>query len=474
MLSTKTRRLGAAAAWVYLGLGAQAQANPGGVGAPAPLPSDDGRGKTPWGPGRQRSGEHFRSTAPVLKPGAFRATGADWSVAPTLQLIGRSEARWDRDLDQDRGDDQLGFTQRARFGMQAAWSGKVGILLEFQDVRPWGAQGVTTQTVPLTGVHQAFADLAICSGFDVRVGRQELAYGEERLLGGLDWSQHGRAFDGAFGRLTLDADLTLDVFGLRLAEQVEPAGNQARITGAWLTGLYGRWRPQGFDLDLYSLYLNDPDARTQGLPSQTLLTVGARGVRHQDALTLIGEFVGQYGRTRPEDDADPETIFAFAGALRATYALDAPLRPYLGAELSYASGGRGDDGTDHTFRQLFPTGHGHLGFADMVAWQNVQAAKLQAGMHPLGTHLWVDVWHFRKASAKDAAYDASGAVFQPQRLAGSPGSGRTLGTEVDLSWTVPITEAAALAMGYALFLPGDALVGDDPSHWAFGSLRTQF
>lgn len=476
------RRRGRVSAWALLALGGTApltamdtaQAAPPGVGTPAPLPTDDGRGDTPWGPGRQRSGEHFRSVARLLKPGAFRATGDDWSLGITLQLIERTEARWDRDFNLDRGDDSLGIDQRARLGLQAAWADRFGILLEFQDVRPWGAEGTTARTVPLTGMHQAFADLWICPGFEVRVGRQELAYGEERLLGGLDWSQHGRAFDGAFGRISPDTRLTIDLFGLRLAEQVQPKGEPVRITGAWMTGVYGRWRPGAFDLDLYTLYINDPDARTQPRPSQTLLTVGARGVGRLGGLTVTGEAVGQYGRTRANDAADPQTVQAFAAALRAVYAFDAKIRPYLGAEVTHASGGQGDDGTDHTFRQLFPTGHGHLGYADLVGWQNVQAIKASGGLHPLGMHLWLDVWHFRKASRDDAWYDASGTVFQPRRVGSGPGTGRDLGNEVDLSLTIPLHEAAALALGYALFLPGGAALGDDPSHWAFGSLRTQF
>ena len=314
----------------------------------------------------------------------------------------------------------------------------------------------------------------------MRVGRQELSYGEERLIGALDWAQTARAFDGVFARVTASARLTLDVFGmvLRASAWVTPDNGGARfmMSGGYFTGAVARARWQGLGFDVYGLgLLEDPGTAAAGpKPDNNRLTVGLRGFAQVGRLALAGEGVFQTGVVARS------TVLAGAFAGKATWVFSTWSSPYVLVEASGASGdATPGDATVSTFHQLFPTGHAHLGFMDYVGWQNVVGLRGSVGFRPGGAHIWLDVHHFTAWAPQDAWYAANGSVFiaaDPLRSAGDRG------TELDLSATVPLLANLALAAGAGVFLPGAGARpatgssigrGVDPSAWAFLSLRSQ-
>ena len=133
-----------------------------------------------------------------------------------------------------------------------------------------------------------------------------------------------------------------------------------------------------------------------------------------------------------------------------------------------------------TFHQLFPTGHAHLGFMDLMAWQNVVAVRGTIGFRPGGAHVWLDVHHFSAWAPEDAWYAANGSVF----VAADPlRTDSSRGTEIDLSGTVPVIANLSMAGGVGVFLPepgaqtvaGSSVVGkgSNPAAWGFISLRAQ-
>lgn len=70
---------------------------------------------------------------------------------------------------------------------------KVGISL--QDVRIWGSQSQLNKTDGLSSLHEAWGEYFFTKGFSAKFGRQELAYDDERILGGVSWTQQGRSHD---------------------------------------------------------------------------------------------------------------------------------------------------------------------------------------------------------------------------------------------------------------------------------------
>ncbi len=70
---------------------------------------------------------------------------------------------------------------------------KVGISL--QDVRIWGSQSQLNKTDGLSSIHEAWGEYFFTKGFSAKFGRQELVYDDERILGGVSWTQQGRSHD---------------------------------------------------------------------------------------------------------------------------------------------------------------------------------------------------------------------------------------------------------------------------------------
>lgn len=461
----------------------------GGVEAPprpaadagVPIPGFDVV-QTPWGPGRKTSGEAFRSMTAPVDEGPLRWRWGDFSLALGGQYFARGEARDNRDFATATEDQAFGVDHRARVSVRASAKERVGVLLEVQDIRGWGTETNTITNMPFTSFHQGFVDAKVTDFFQLRVGRQELSYGEDRLIGNLDWAQTARAFDGVFFRITASKHVTLDGFGMLLNPPafVTSSTTSTRFhnSGSYFTGLYARARVGKAGLDVYTLgLLEDPGSAALGSRhDNNRLTVGARGFGAIGWLSLLGEAAFQTGKgctpaCGPGESDD--TILAGAMAGRATLTFPVWGNPYVTGEFSAASGdGTPRDGTDNGFHQLFPTAHAHLGYMDYVAWQNVIAGRGTIGFRPWGAHVWLDVWRFAAWDPRGAWYAANGSVFlaaDPNRTSGD------MGTEIDLSVTVPINPHFAVAGNFSVFVPGAmAAPRNSLSTWGFLSIRSQF
>ena len=447
------------------------------VSAHAQAPGFDAAA-TPWGPGRRSSGEAFRSTAEPLPDAPLHWAWEGYSLALGGQYQVRGEGRDNADLKASAQDFTAGVEQRARLSLRATAKARVGVLLEFQDVRLWGSETTPSTLMPNTGLHQAYVDLRALEGLELRVGKQEIAYGEERLVGALDWSLTARAFDGVFVRFTPSPHLTVDGFSalLKPPAYVTADGTGARVhnSGNYFSGFYARARHGRAGLDAYVLdLLEDPTSAAAGAQRDNhRVTLGARAFAHVSNLAVVGEGAYQLGNVGPTS----EPVRAGAGAVKATWTFaGAWASPYVMGEFSAASGdGNMSDGVEGTFHQLFPTGHGHLGFMDYVGWQNVVAGRGTLGFRPGGNHVWLDVHRFSAWDPRAAWYAANGSVF----LAADPARTRgDMGTEVDLSATFPVADNVALAGNLSAFFPGKeaaASKGRGASTWGFLYVRSQF
>jgi hypothetical protein len=432
---------------------------------------------SPWGPGRRSAGEWFHSAAEPLPDGPLRWRGRDFGLAVGLQYFARLESRDNADFDSAKKDADTFVEHRARLSVRAHIGDRIGVLLEYQDVRIWGSERSTVTTDPFTGLHQGYLDLRGAPWFHLRAGRQEIAYGEDRLLGNLDWANSARAFDGVWMRFVPAASVTVDLFGAVVRERTILTSSTATVPndGVELYGIYGRWRPakQG-GLDLYALGLvSDPSTLATGPRGKRgFATLGGRGFLGVGPFSIVAEGAYQLGSAFAPGDAATDHR-AWAIATRGFFTAPVWGKPYVALEYSRASGdGNAADGEQNTFNQLFPTAHAHLGYIDYVGWQNVQSFRGTVGFRPWGAHVWLDVHRMNLVDPRGAWFDAAGRVF----LAADPlRTSDGMGTEIDFSVTVPLHKHVAVAAAYAVFFPGEAAQtrGRDASHWGFLYLRSQ-
>lgn len=89
-------------------------------------------------------------------------------------------------------------------------------------------------------LHQAHLTLDLVAGARITAGRQELAFGNERLVSAVDWSQYGQAFDGVL--ISADAGpATLQGFGMQTAAAAAGGVSNGFFWGGrgWVTVLGG-------------------------------------------------------------------------------------------------------------------------------------------------------------------------------------------------------------------------------------------
>lgn len=316
----------------------------------------------------------------------------------------------------------------------------VRAFIQLQDVREWGADP-NTMAVQARGLnlHQGWIELGheATAALSVRAGRQELAYGGERLIGAVNWAQQARAFNGVRLRARPVAGMALDGLVMPIGDRdlLGPEGGNAG-----LYGLYGAFDVAG-GLDAYVLY-NTQDLRTAdaGVVAFTYtdqVTFGGRWASSHEGFNWRLEGAAQQGTRRDRD------VSAYLLAARLGRALTD--RASLDLWYDYLSGGEPGDETSRVFDTLFATNHKFYGFMDLftdiprhTAGRGLQDLVLKGSYRVLdNVRVGLDAHAFRLA--------ATGGVE----------SGR-LGEELDLTVGWGYAPGVTVTGGASYFLAGDA------------------
>jgi 3-isopropylmalate dehydratase small subunit len=204
-------------------------------------------------------------------------------------------------------------------------------------------------------LHQGYVALGNLQDFPLRakIGRQELIYGDERLVGASDWNNIGRVFDAAKLRYRND-QLWVDGF---LGRVIIPNDNHFNVANDydWFYGVYASTKtlcPKQVT-DFYFLGRNasreSPQAIGSGLPTfqqgatpRDIYTFGMRFKSLPGTLggwDYDGEWAGQFGDFVASATAPRLDHEGFAAHAAGGYTWkDVWCSPRLGLEYNYASG----------------------------------------------------------------------------------------------------------------------------------------
>jgi hypothetical protein len=309
-------------------------------------------------------------------------------------------------------------------------------------------------TAPFRGpfdLRAAFADIGDAKApIAARVGRQELAFGEQRLLGHLAWVNTGRTWDAA--RMILRAkSWQADVFGASLVRSLPDAfdksGNGNRLAGVYAAS--PKVIPQA-SVEPYLFWRRDVNLRSE------LITIGdlsqtTMGVRVAGRLPARLDYGVEMAMQRGSLAAD--SVSAWAGHWQIRESLPGPGAVKLISEYNFATGDDNPtDGRRQTFDQLYPTGHDKLGLADQVGWRNVHHLRQGVEFSPFkATPISLNYHSWWLAEKTDGLYAASGALLA--RVAGGAADSH-VGQELDIQIARPLTQQIQVAAGYAHMFTG--------------------
>jgi len=353
------------------------------------------------------------------------------------------------------------WMDRFRLNATVRPSKSLAFVVQGQDARAFD-KTTGSQVAPFRNtldLRMAYGEIG--SSSTVRVGRQELAFGEQRLLGPLPWTNTARSFDGA--RVTMKSRIgQIDAFAASIVT-INPAGFDKSGAGNLLSGVYGSLTaviPKQV-VEPYFLWRQSRDVAAElgGLAPLHQATTGLRiAGKLPAALDYSGELAVQTGSVGPDD------VRAWAGHSAIGKTLTgAGWHPRIFGEYNYASGDADrTDGTRGTFDQLYPTGHDKLGLADQIGWRNIRDARAGVEIKPSAKWQVAGSYHsFWLASPTDALYSASGTLVSrsPVGIAG-----RHVGQEIDGQLAYAYSPQLQIGAGYAHLIPGEFLKSTTPGH----------
>ena len=363
-------------------------------------------------------------------------------------------------------------------------------------------------------LRQAYVEFGDPEAFPltVKIGRQVLAYGDERLIGESDWTNFSRTFDAVKLRWA-EKKWSLDAFASTVVVPTRFQYNQSDFANGTEThrnqifsGLYFSTVALPCQTtDLYLLHLSE-NQNPRYLPAArgdtSFFTMGFR------IKSKPGYFAPQApveppdgksvadGKTPPPPPAPPKPIgfdydaeFAFQnGELRGLdltawavhagvgYTFDASWLPRLGLAYNHGSGDSDpNDADSETFQNLFPTNHKFYGQMDVFSWQNMHEIEASVRVQPLRTlSLKAEFHAFWLASTDDVWDRANGATAVRPLTAQARNADSYAGSEVDVLVNWVACKNFEIQAGYSHFFAGQYLAETGTADDAdFGYVQTK-
>jgi len=330
-------------------------------------------------------------------------------------------------------------------------------------------------------LHQAVIGVGNLKEFPLalKVGRMEMSYGDERLIGAFGWNNIGRTFDGVKVRWQNEW-FGADLFTSR---PVIPQNGVFDVANDYdfFSGLYATSTkvPKNI-LDVYFLARNSSAQAATAVPSPQFPQPSARdiytvGFRIKSKPLELGpwdytvESAYQFGNfvdTRAGVNTPTERLdqSAYMVAAQGGYTVvDFWATPRLGIGYNYSSGDSNPFDDQHeTFDNLFPTNHKFYGYMDFVSLQNISDIHASLTLQPTKKLTLELAGHgFWLANTHDSFYNVGGGArggTGPTAGTGygvNPGYSSFAGTEMDLVASYAIARFAQVEAGYGHFFAGD-------------------
>ena len=347
-------------------------------------------------------------------------------------------------------------SMRVRAALEARLEGGVRVFIQLQDVRFFGEETNTLSDYRADNfdLHQGFVEVADVPslGGTLKVGRQEMAFGEQRLVGSVNWTQQGRSFDGVRYSTKAMGELKIDVFAMKLRETTSSTQEwESSFAGAYGTLPLG----ETGSMDLFGFLTTDARDENGGE-----VTLGGlwRGRAGPVDLRLEGSI--QSG------ERNGTGVSAFMAGARAGFRVHESVTATLWYDYLSGDENPADDETG-VFNTLFATNHAFYGLADYFLNIPVHtgglglkdaAVKFAFDLSPKAG-LKLDLHNFQSAEEGDL-------------------STQSLANEVDFTLTYKLSSSLTLMGGYSYVQAKDGIKElerlSENAQWAYLMLNAAF
>lgn len=391
----------------------------------------------------------FLLTILLLTSTIFAQSGLDVSA----QIRARQQMN-NKDFNSDLATNNFSEL-RTRLNLKFSPVENISGLVQLQDSRVYGTEPSTLASIDNIDLHQAFVQVNKLFNLplNLKLGRMELSFGPQRLVGAVGWHNVGRSFDGGVLQLKTKK-VDIDFFSAQTNESFE-AGDTNDFS---VVGAYG-------NLKLVKNYKIQPfvigELQTGTDFSRYTLGVYING----NVGNLSHEIEGAYQLGSITEDVD---IAAYMFALNVKYAFNTPIKPSVGLGVDYLSGNDGTDDKYNVFNTLYATNHKYYGFMDYFL--NIPAHTYGLGLMDL--HAKINVTPLAKFKMELAFHIFNSIEEYNYTTSDSPTlkTSNSFGSEIDLTLIYAYDSAVKFQGGLSLFSPGDIFKqtrGEDSSTWGY-------
>ncbi|MDP1843854.1 MAG: alginate export family protein [Sediminibacterium sp.] len=396
----------------------------------------------------------------------IKANAQENSFSITGQYRTRTELRYGyRTLASDSSTAAFFITQRARLIVDYN-KDKVSTKISIQDSRTWGDVELKNDFASLQ-VNELWLELFIQKGFSIKLGRQELAYDDHRLLGNLDWANLTISHDAVLLKYTNENATIKWHLGAAFNQSGEPLfgtnytlKNYKTLGFSWIK----KELKSGQSLSGIVIVngMTSTNANTKKL--KATCTLGSiYNYDYKSVKALIGTYY-QVGKT--ENNLNVNALMINA------YAEKKIKKKSIGIGIDYLSGNKDNtiNTESKTFNTLYATNHKFYGYMDYFI--NIPTdTKLRGLLNPY--------IKFSYALSKSAIFyfDLQKFMLANENNTALIKIAKNLGTEVDAILELKPSALINLQFGYSMMLATqnmEYIKGGKSNHyngWAFVMLK---
>lgn len=356
------------------------------------------------------------------------------AIAEPMEVTGNARFRMEQLTTGNGGQgDQLALSTEVR--MKWTPDPKFTVFFAPKFVKNAGApattSGATTNSV--LDVSQAYTMISPTDKVSYTVGRYQMSYGEEVVIGSFNWNMVGRSFDGFKVHWTASDKFWLDVFYNKINETTAGlAAPTAGTTDTNFVGLYGGMKMAGpvSEVDLYYLVRqNKTIAAGQETEDRNHLGVRLKG--SAGMVDYRAEYGTQGGKAAGADIKNADSTTAEVGVKFGDTRVAAE---YFNANKSYD--------------QLYPSSNKYMTGVGLFGRSNIDGfrAKVSHKMNDWGAHLLYSTLN-RTATDTNVTNQAGTAYAVA-------GTDKEIGSDIFLILTCNKTKNLGWEAGYAMFSAG--------------------
>lgn len=336
------------------------------------------------------------------------------------------------------------ISQRSRLSGTYAEK-KWKMVMTVQDIRTWGnTSHLAIDNSGNLSIHEAYAELNLSAKSSLKMGRQELAYDEDRILGSLDWAMQARRHDVALYKYK-DSSFSFHLGAAFNQDRELNNGTVYTVANNYKTFQFAWAKKSWKNSDVTFLFLNNGiqysylNAGIINYKTVYSQTFGARLTTKKNKTSFNTSLYFQTGK-----DATNKSLSAYNAIAEVTQNTKGKYSFTLGGEILSGTNQINTPTNNKSFTPLYGTNHKFNGYMDYFFVNNhVNSVGLQDYYFKI---LLKEKKYF--VSLNTHFFYSNGNIKNPLIIAPTAMS-KNLGTEIDLTTAFNISEGVTIQSGYS-------------------------